>query len=376
MKIVYIVIPIVVLVLAAGVFLFGGSYFQEPPQMCYLAPLEKTSLDLYYDCEDFDTDTVLKLPEIDRDKLVTLSLELINEDRELYNSPAIELGESSTAQEHAEELLNICKTSYWSSNGMKPYMRYSASGGDGAINENVRVIGTPELQKYWTEESLEQIITWNQYFMVERDEDSEFRHSMNIIHSDHNYVNIGIAWSNFCVAIVQQFEDKYIEWSQPPIITFNHEFMLAGRVSFNSTIEQIDVFWDPPPLPLSDQDLMSSPANYGFGHVCDHNSCSEDSIPVGTVLPNVENDNLGPDILEEILNQESNIPILIAHKWEVTHGEDFTTFSIEEDFTELIDFVAEASNTTGKGVYTVLVWASPEGSDDGMVLTTISIFFL
>ena len=369
MKTVYIVIPIVVLVLAASVFLFGGSYFQEPPQICYLAPLEKTSLDLYYDCEDFDTDTVLKLPEIDRDKLVTLSLELINEDRELYNSPAIELGESSTAQEHAEELLNICKTSYWSSNGMKPYMRYSASGGDGAINENVRVIGTPEIQKYWTEEAIEQIIAWNQYSMVERDEASEFRHSTNIIHPDHNYVNIGIAWSNFCVTIVHQFEDKYIEWSQLPIITLNYEFMLAGRVNFNSTIEQIDIFYDPIPMPLSDQELMTSPRTYGFGHVCSHIMCSDGSLPIAIVLPNIENDNLGPDLLEGILNQESNIPILVAHKWEVTHGEDFTTFSIEEDFSKLM-------NLTGKGVYTVLVWASPEGSDDGMVLTTISIFFL
>ena len=41
----------------------------------------------------------------------------------------------------------------------------------------------------------------------------------------------------------------------------------------------------------------------------------------------------------------------------------------EEDFSKLM-------NLTGKGVYTVLVWASPEGSDDGMVLTTISIFLL
>ncbi len=374
MKTAYIVISIVVLVLAvaAGIFFFGfgESYFQEPPQICYLAPLEKTSIDLYYDCEDFDTDTVLKLPDIDHDKLVTLSMELINEDRERYNSPVLELGESPTAQEHAEELLNTCRTSYWSSNGMKPYMRYSASGGDGAINENVRVIGTPEIQKFWTEESIEQIIAWNQYSMVERDEANEFRHSANILHPDHNYVNIGIAWSNFCVTIVHQFEDKYVEWSQPPIITLNHEFMLAGRINFNSTIEEIHVFYDPIPMPLSDRELMLSPRIYGFGHVCSHLQCSDGSLPIAIVLPNTEDEELGPEVLESILNQESNIPLLVAHKWEMTHGEDFTTFSIEEDFSNLM-------NLTGKGVYTVLVFAEhPDGSDTGMVLTTISIFFL
>ena len=82
------------------------------------------------------------------------------------------------------------------------------------------------------------------------------------------------------------------------------------------------------------------------------------------------------ELISEIINQDSNIPLFVAHKWETTHNEDFTTFSIEEDFTNLVNFVAEASNTDGKGVYTVLVWALPEGSNNGMVLTTISIFFL
>ena len=84
---------------------------------------------------------------------------------------------------------------------MKPYMRYSASGGDGAINEIVRVVGTPEIQKYWTEDSIEQIIAWNQYSMVERDEANEWIYSMNILHPDHNYVNIGIAWNDSCISL-------------------------------------------------------------------------------------------------------------------------------------------------------------------------------
>ena len=147
---------------------------------------------------------------------------MINEDRVNFNTLPVELGESSTAQEHAEELLNLCRTSYWSSNGMKPYMRYSIAGGEGAINENVRVIGTPELQKYWTQESIEQVIAWNQYSMVERDELNSFKHAMNILHPDHNYINVGIAWNDFCVAIVQQFENKYVEWSQKPAVSYTH----------------------------------------------------------------------------------------------------------------------------------------------------------
>ena len=126
-------------------------------------------------------------------------------------------------------------------------------------------------------------------------------------------------------------------------------------------------------MPLSDQELMSSPPLYGFGHICSHIMCSDGSLPVATVLPNTDS-SLGPDVLEGIINQNvganSNVPLFVAHKWEITHGEDFTTFSIEEDLDRLL-------NLTGKGVYTVLVWASPADSPaDGMVLTTISIFFL
>ena len=375
MKTVYLLIPLLILIIGGG-FLVTGDFFKEPPQICFLEPLEKTSIDLYYDCKDFDEDNPLQAAEINHDELVLYSLELINEDREHYNTPLVEIGTSSTAQEHAEELLNLCKTSYWSSNGMKPYMRYSIDGGEGAINENIAVVGTPGIQKYWTQENMEQIIAWNQHRMVERDELNAFRHSKNILDANHNYLNIGIAWNSFCVAIVHQFEDKYIQWNQKPILTTNKEFILSGRINFNATIEQIDVFFDPTPLPISDQDLMMSPPTYGFGHVCTYIICSEDFLPVGTVLPNPESSNLEPDVLEEIINQDSNIPLFVAHKWETTHGEDFTTFSIEEDFTTLVNFVAEASNTDGKGVYTVLVWALPEGSNNGIVLTTISIFFL
>ncbi len=374
MKTIFLIVPLLLILIIGGGFLVTGDFFKESPQICFLEPLEKTSIDLYYSCEDFDEENPLKLTKIDQDELVLLSLELINEDREKYNSPLVELGTSSTAQEHAEELLNICKTSYWSNNGMKPYMRYSADGGEGAINENIAVIGTPEIQKYWTQENLKQILAWNQHNMVERDEVNEFRHSMNVLHDDHNYVNVGIAWSNFCVTIVHQFEDRYVEWKQKPILTLNKEFILAGQVNFNATIEQIDIFYDPIPMPLSDQELMSSPPLYGFGHICSHLMCSDGSLPVATVLPHSDS-NLSPDVLEGIMNQNNpanseNIPLFVAHKWEITHGEDFTTFSIEEDLERLL-------NLTGKGVYTVLVWASPaDNPSDGMVLTTISIFFL
>lgn len=358
-----------ILIIGGSAFVVTGGFLREKPQICFLKPLEPTSIDLYYECEELDDDVELKPANIDQKKLVDYSLELINADRERYNITQISFGSSTTAQKHADELLNICKTSYWDSTGMKPYMRYSASGGDGAINEIVRVVGTPEIQKHWTEDSIEQIIAWNQYSMVERDEANEWIYSMNILHPDHNYVNIGIAWNDSCISIVQQFEDRYIEWDQKPIITHLEQFMLSGRVSFNATVEQIDVFFDPIPMPLSDQELMNSPPLYAFGHICTVLSCFEGSLPIATIVPNSDPDAVSPEVLEQIFNQDAEIPLLVAHKWNVTQSEEFTDFIIEEDLTRLITLV-------GKGVYTILIWGSPTGTSDGMVLTTISIFLL
>ena len=63
----------------------------------------------------------------------------------------VTLTDNTVAQKHADELLFTCMTSYWSHNGLKPYMRYSVAGGEGGVMENVRVLGTPNLKKHWTD---------------------------------------------------------------------------------------------------------------------------------------------------------------------------------------------------------------------------------
>ena len=59
--------------------------------------------------------------------------------------------------------------------------------------------------------------------------------------------------------------------------------------------------------------------------------------------------------------------IFVAKEWSVTHSSDTTTFSISDDITKLID-------EHGPGVYTVLLWTTPTGSGNTIVITTISIF--
>ena len=72
--------------------------------------------------------------------------------------------------------------------------------------------------------------------------------------------------------------------------------------------------------------------------------------------------------MEKILNVQSEKTIvLIAREWEIKHSSDKTTFSINDDFTKLID-------EFGPGVYTILLWTTPTGSETAIAITTISIF--
>ena len=76
LKTIFLIVPLLLILIIGGGFLVTGDFFKEPPQICFLEPLEKTSIDLYYSCEDFDEENPLKLTKIDQDELVLLSLEL------------------------------------------------------------------------------------------------------------------------------------------------------------------------------------------------------------------------------------------------------------------------------------------------------------
>ena len=61
----------------------------------------------------------------DGDNLKQYALKKINEDRLKFNLSPVELSKNEAAQIHAEELLKTKIVSHWTTDGMKPYMRYS-----------------------------------------------------------------------------------------------------------------------------------------------------------------------------------------------------------------------------------------------------------
>ena len=64
-------------------------------------------------------------------------LEMINEQRRLASVPPLRLGDNKAAQLHAEAMRDDCFVSHWDTDGLKPYMRYSLTGGYQYNAENV-----------------------------------------------------------------------------------------------------------------------------------------------------------------------------------------------------------------------------------------------
>ena len=364
MKTLYIA-AIVLVALTTAVLWFSWDTIFYEPQICFLDELDAGAPDLIFACTD-EKDVILSPESIDQQQLVQYAFELINADRSKYGEQELVLINNDFTQKHAEELLFTCMTSYWSASGLKPYMRYSIAGGEGGIMENVRVLGTPNLKKHWTEESIKQVIAWNQYSMVEGDEPSDWYHSQNLLYPMHNNVAIGIAWNDFCISIVQDFEHDYIDWRQYPTITSDNMLKLSGEIQFNSTLQNIDIFFEPTPVPLSDLQLMSTPLRYSYGHQCSIFSCVS-SMSVGNIIPN-PSDEFTEEDMEKLLNVQSETTIvLVAREWEIKHSSDKTTFSISDDITKLID-------EFGTGVYTVIIWTTPDNTENTIAITTISIF--
>src|SRR5579884_958817 len=81
----------------------------------------------------------VKLTEEQLHELKLQALKRINADRALENLPPVEFDElsSTVADAHCRDVVDRGVISHWSTDGRKPYMRYSWAGGRDGVAENV-----------------------------------------------------------------------------------------------------------------------------------------------------------------------------------------------------------------------------------------------
>jgi hypothetical protein len=179
------------------------------------------------------------------------------------------LGNNTAAQKHAEERLANRYNSHWGMDGLKPYMRYTLAGGvdyegeNGFVTETIWFGGRDPSYKRDPKEMLKE---------AQDDLMASPGHRRNILDKWHKKVNLGIAYDTQSLHLVQQFEGDYIDFDKPPSISGNI-LSMSGRVSLG-TIENIALYYDPLPQPLSPAQLDAPPYDYAY-------SLGED---IGTVL--------------------------------------------------------------------------------------------
>jgi len=267
---------------------------------------------------------------ISREQLVQYTLELINEDRATAGAAPLTLGDNPAAQNHAEDMLANYYLSHWDTDGMKPYMRYTTVGGVNYEEENSAYHG-------WFDKSqdpalyavidLKQTVKDLEYNMMFDDADSGWGHRDAIINKLHKKVNIGIAYDNKRLALVEQFEGDYVSFIVKPNL-FGKILSLSGSVSMGK-VYSLHVFYDPMPETLSQEQLLDMRKSYDQGE------------EMGYILP--------PK------HHMDGVDYVAASKWDVGPA---GSFNIQADVTPLLK--------RGSGVYTFRLISEYEGNLVGL----------
>ena len=315
-------------------------------------------------------------------------LELINQERERAGVAQVVLGTNNAAQLHAESSLENCVASHWGADGLKPYMRYSLAGGYQSNGENGR--------------GLDYCYTFRDFVRGLADMRTEVReavsswmgspgHRRNILEPTHRKVNIGLAWDRYNINAVQHFEGDYVEYATLPTISSEGHLALEGIFKNGATAQGeqdlgIQVFYDPPPYPLTRGQLART-------------YCYNNGVKVAALRPLLQPGWSYPtnqfitvassacpdpyDVSPEARPPQSAdeahllyrsavlassaprppfiVPWITARTWHTsTMG-----FTVRADLSKVV-------GKYGPGVYTILVWARLMGEDN--VVSEYSIF--
>ncbi len=331
-------------------------------------------------------------------------LELINAERRGAGLSPVALGDNVAAQLHAEAALEGCFGGHWGMDGLKPYMRYSLSGGYQSNSEN-------GYRGSWTVWRGSATWTGMDYCLTKSDggfsaPQDDLRtdidkamsglmsspgHRRNILTPSYKKVNIGMAWDGFNFKAYQHFEGDYIEYDELPEIE-NGVLSFTGSLKNNASVMSDDdlsvqIYYDRPPKPLT-RGQLSLTYCYSFGTqvatlrypltgnqywVSDEFTKTSDSscldpyrVPADTPEPQSPDEERAFKQAARAATQslqpvETIVPLITATGWNVSRQ----GFSVKAN-------IAEVVGRHGAGVYTVTLWAMIDGED--AVVSQYSIF--
>ncbi len=195
------------------------------------------------------------------------ALSLINQDRNAFGLQNVTLSNEPSAQQHAESMIENDYFSHWDIYGMKPYMRYTLLGGQGAVDENIAyryetycgILGCKGLIN--PEMALQQM----EYQMMYNDSECcNNGHRDNILTPDHNQVSIGIAYNSSSIYFVEDFIDSYINWTSYGPDPTTDEMYMVGTMPSGYSYSLTLITYDPPVQNMTRAQLAQT-STYSYG---------------------------------------------------------------------------------------------------------------
>ena len=193
------------------------------------------------------------------DRLYNEALDAINSHRMSMGREPVQLSDNMAAQIHAQDVLEQLTISHYMSNGEKPYMTYSLTGGTGYVAQNVAFGGydRPEQCSGYvlcTRIDPSADIRDHHNGMMFDDVHADWGHRDNILDPHHTHVSIGVAYTDYTLAFVQNFEARHIDRTSvtgisasPISLDGTGRIKVTGRIDAGLDVHSIDVYYDPLP---------------------------------------------------------------------------------------------------------------------------------
>jgi uncharacterized protein YkwD len=203
--------------------------------------------------------------------LINYTLSLINKDRATYGLSNVTVSATTSAQQHANSMLQYNYFSHWDIYGMKPYMRYTLVGGTGAVQENVAYTKSGVkacLASYcstYGNLNITAALAQMEYNMMYNDSGCcNNGHRDNILNPEHNQVSIGVAYNSTTIYLVEDFVNNYITWFNNTPSINNNEVSLKGALAPGYTLSSVEIAYDPPVTNMSVAQLDQT-SDYSYG---------------------------------------------------------------------------------------------------------------
>lgn len=277
-------------------------------------------------------------PPPTKEDLYQYALAIVNKDRADHGLRSLSLSPISSAQNHADDMLNAEYFSHWNTDGVKPYVTYTKLGGRGDVNENISVTSSYCPSSNCAPYSFDPFkqINDSEYGMMYNDAGSNWGHRDNILNPEHTDVSFGIAYNNEKFYFVEHFENNIIDWQT--IKLEGNQLHLVGQIPAGYSLYQIEIFSDPSPKPLSNKDLNGvMPYNAGYYEQGDF---------VGVLLPRPAAGSHYPEC-------SPGKAILDTTKGETCV--DYVTFTNISTVLKGIDISPNVSKWMGPGLHTMYV---------------------